>query len=830
MASPLPVVQFSSQIMYSNEGNTKTIEVMRIGAMQETCVVSYDALDKSLEGVKFEKCSGTLEFGPNETTKSFTIRLIEEKMFDSVVELSFVLEPVKNCEVGAYLNRTRVKIIDDDVFPSPLFESEIKADPSCDSWKAGNDFRMLKEFAKLCYSINTPGARWLLMGDQIANVIFIGQVEVGKRLINALSLEDNDFHNSEGILFLAILLTAPYAFTHLFTYRKQFWKVGGMIRKEMLKDLMMRCLYYEEATRDEVNSMEFKQTFSQHVFKLVSDGYMKFFELAAAMGRVIMLFLYFLIYAVKSIAEGDGGQLFYFVALFAAVPILAYVYMLIRTKKSTQVREETEDAKVELMSYMDAVNDDYRIVADCWARPLVIKEVLNKINLVNKYLVDQGARTANDMAFFGWAQELVEFFVIIVAGNLHIHGEITLGVFTSTMAGLRGASAQYGRMYKAFLSMQSCYPALWLLVQYMNLPMDLDQRLATMDKSRKLWPERLAMAQKHEDVVSGKANAEDVMPIMLTDVEFEYKVTLRQKLGPRAPGSVADTAESSDYRVLRQVNLEVQQGTLIGVSGPPGHGKGTLLRVLSEVLPPTKGQVFVPSHLRVHHCQVQENLYEGSVAFNVFFALLASKGLTKVEELSKEERDRGVRVCKALDMMPKIVESVEKHDAHTGTKLKGLSLTTRIRIQVARALIANPEVLVLHMPVDSLREAQGDRVIKQLVEFVRNKGVELEPDNCGRRRPRTCLFTSNHAYFLQQADKVWSVVEGSMHEKLLLEPTSARGRASNLEGSSGPPIEELRLGARSPSLEDKTTGAAVPAEAGGAAEEALLPGAPDGSS
>lgn len=220
--------------------------------------------------------------------------------------------------------------------------------------------------------------------------------------------------------------------------------------------------------------------------------------------------------------------------------------------------------------------------------------------------------------------------------------------------------------------------------------------------------------------------------------------------------------------VLESVNLEIPQGKLVCITGLPGHGKGTLLRVLADVLMPTSGSVFVPSHLRVLHVQIQEKLYEGSIAFNVYFALLASRGLLKVGDLDEEELARGVRVCKALGMMPHVIDAVENFQNKQGTHSEGLSLTTKVRIQLARALIANPEVLVLHMPCDSLRATQAEVVITKLREFVDNKGVELPEDVSGRRRPRTCIFTSNHHHILEKADTIWSVVDGQMEEKMLL--------------------------------------------------------------
>jgi ABC-type polysaccharide/polyol phosphate transport system ATPase subunit len=48
-----------------------------------------------------------------------------------------------------------------------------------------------------------------------------------------------------------------------------------------------------------------------------------------------------------------------------------------------------------------------------------------------------------------------------------------------------------------------------------------------------------------------------------------------------------------DFDALRGVNLEVQAGERVGVIGPNGAGKSTLFRVISRILPPSEGRVFV---------------------------------------------------------------------------------------------------------------------------------------------------------------------------------------------------------------------------------------------
>ena len=53
--------------------------------------------------------------------------------------------------------------------------------------------------------------------------------------------------------------------------------------------------------------------------------------------------------------------------------------------------------------------------------------------------------------------------------------------------------------------------------------------------------------------------------------------------------------------ILKNMSIDIPQGSLICVCGPQGHGKSTFLQLIGQVLVPDDGEVFVPPHLRILH-------------------------------------------------------------------------------------------------------------------------------------------------------------------------------------------------------------------------------------
>merc|ERR1712217_769411 len=184
--------------------------------------------------------------------------------------------------------------------------------------------------------------------------------------------------------------------------------------------------------------------------------------------------------------------------------------------------------------------------------------------------------------------------------------------------------------------------------------------------------------------------------------------------------------------------------------------------VLAEVLPPTSGNVFVPPHARVLHVEATDTLYKAPVADNVFFALMGANGVSSVSDLRQEDLDRGIRICKRLHIMDEVIRAIQHHQSSPGRLLENLPRTTRLRIQLARALIASPEVLVIHTPVDILPEDKALSVMGLLREFVYWRGVEVPKEDLGQRRARTCIITSTRPKILAEVDQVFCVEGGAI--------------------------------------------------------------------
>jgi NitT/TauT family transport system ATP-binding protein len=168
---------------------------------------------------------------------------------------------------------------------------------------------------------------------------------------------------------------------------------------------------------------------------------------------------------------------------------------------------------------------------------------------------------------------------------------------------------------------------------------------------------------------------------------------------PRASGAeklrvehvgVAFQREGATLPVLEDINLTVRDGEFVCLLGPSGCGKSTLLNAIAGFLQPTSGQVLMdgevvrgPDPRRIFVFQERGVFPWLTVAGNIGF------GLSK---LPREERTR--RVQHYVRMVG--LEGFEKSYPHE------LSGGMKQRVEVARALAVNPDVMFLDEPFGAL--------------------------------------------------------------------------------------------------------------------------------
>jgi zinc transport system ATP-binding protein len=168
----------------------------------------------------------------------------------------------------------------------------------------------------------------------------------------------------------------------------------------------------------------------------------------------------------------------------------------------------------------------------------------------------------------------------------------------------------------------------------------------------------------------------------------------------------------SGKEVLHNVDLVVKQGDFIAVVGPNGGGKTTLLKLIVGLLKPTRGAVRLASGksakkgLEIGYVpqQIDHNLSFPATALDV---VIMGKHLPEqrlIFRRSRQDREDGLS---ALEKMG-IAEFAER-------KISDLSGGQRQRVLIARALVTEPELLVLDEPTASI-DSRGQTEFYQLLQ------------------------------------------------------------------------------------------------------------------
>ena len=187
---------------------------------------------------------------------------------------------------------------------------------------------------------------------------------------------------------------------------------------------------------------------------------------------------------------------------------------------------------------------------------------------------------------------------------------------------------------------------------------------------------------------------------------------------PPGPGLVEFRNVSFEYQpgrpVLRSVTMRCEPGQVTALVGPSGAGKTTASDLLLRLFEPTGGEICIDGTPIATVAAAQVRREVGVVAADgaIFPGTLADNIRYKRPEATDEEVLQAARECGLGPLLERLPEGLAAEVGERGT---GLSLGERQRLQIARALVARPRVLLLDEATANLDYATEAEIRESLL-------------------------------------------------------------------------------------------------------------------
>jgi ABC-type multidrug transport system fused ATPase/permease subunit len=220
-----------------------------------------------------------------------------------------------------------------------------------------------------------------------------------------------------------------------------------------------------------------------------------------------------------------------------------------------------------------------------------------------------------------------------------------------------------------------------------------------------------------------------------------------------------DFTYTEGKQVLYDVNFRAWPGTVTALVGPSGAGKSTIIGLIAAFYAPTSGRVLVDgidlSTVRLSSYRTQLGvvlqetfLFDGSIRENVSFSR---------PEASAEEMKAACRIARVDEFAESFEQGYDTVVGERGVKLSG---GQRQRISIARAILADPRILILDEATSSL-DSESEALIQQGLSYL--------------MQGRTTFVIAHRLSTIRRADQILVIEGGRILERGTHESLYAAG-------------------------------------------------------
>jgi putative ABC transport system ATP-binding protein len=176
------------------------------------------------------------------------------------------------------------------------------------------------------------------------------------------------------------------------------------------------------------------------------------------------------------------------------------------------------------------------------------------------------------------------------------------------------------------------------------------------------------------------------------------------------------TTEEVETTALENINLEIKEGEFVSIMGPSGCGKSTLLNLLGLLDNPSQGEYFLlGTEVSKYSERKRASLRKGSIGF-VFQSFNLIDELTVFENVELPLLYLGVSTSQRKKRVEETLEQMQimARRNHFPQQLSG---GQQQRVAVARAVVAQPKLILADEPTGNLDSKHGDEVMQLLSEL-----------------------------------------------------------------------------------------------------------------
>jgi ABC-type multidrug transport system fused ATPase/permease subunit len=200
--------------------------------------------------------------------------------------------------------------------------------------------------------------------------------------------------------------------------------------------------------------------------------------------------------------------------------------------------------------------------------------------------------------------------------------------------------------------------------------------------------------------------------------------------------------------VLHHISATIPPREIVGIIGPSGSGKSTLVQLLLDLRQPSEGRVLSDGRdvctlsreqwaRKVTFVPQQAHLIRGSIADNIRFLRVG---------VSDEDVERAARLAHLHDDVKAFPESYQRDVGERGGHLSG---GQQQRLCIARALVEQPDVLILDEPTSSL-DVRSESLIRRTLDELRSR--------------MTVIIIAHRLSTLDICDRIMVIQDGELKE------------------------------------------------------------------